>query len=152
MKLKIGNILFVSVLLSILNSSCHSKYDFEYNANKNSYIKGVKCLHTNYNLIFTSSRIENSVSLYTTDLVQGDFCNDLLELMKKHSIDFVNYYKDSTIAFYASSNDGIKKKQHILIFEMPNRKIAEKISTDMRVVAKLDTSCYLIEKIISIAN
>lgn len=70
----------------------------------------------------------------------------------EQSIEFVNYYKDSTIAFYANSNKGIRKKQHILMFSNERSKVIEKLSSEIRIIREKSDGWYELERVISLAN
>jgi len=149
MKSNFPELLFIALVLSI--SSCSSKNDFEYDKNKNDYLEAINCLHQNYSAIFTSSTLGNAESLYKQDFEHLKMCENILQLMEMHSIEFVLCYKDSTIAFFETPVTGIKEKQFILMFSNKQEKINDKLTTGIKVVKKYK-ECYELEKIISLTN
>lgn len=96
--------------------------------------------------------LENSISLYKRNFIGDSSCNNIIKLMMEQSIEFVNYYKDSTIAFYANSNKGIRKKQHILMFSNERSKVIEKLSSEIRIIREKSDGWYELERVISLAN
>ena len=79
-------------------------------------------------------------------------CSEVQSIMEMNAIEFAVLYSDSTVALYAISVEGIKKKQHMLMFANTRQKIVSKMTTDMVIRKEINNGWYELEKIITLAN
>jgi hypothetical protein len=66
--------------------------------------------------------------------------------MQRHGIAYVSFEKDSTVSFY-SRPQGKNNKQFILVFTTTRVNIHNKIKKDIKLLDKLDSNCYELEKV-----
>ena len=131
-------------LISI--SSCNRKHDFGYDEDKSEYMANVNCFRQNYSIIYTP--LNHTPSIYYSPLsaTKHAVCGELYTVMQKHGIAYVNFERDSSVAFY-SLPQGINNKQFILIFITDRIKIHDKIKKGIKLIDKIDSNCYELEKV-----
>jgi hypothetical protein len=136
-------------LFLIVVSSCTKKFDFGYNCDKAAYMANVNCFRENYSSIYDSLNPTPSIYFSPSSVTKHAVCGELYSVMQRHKVDFVNFERDSTVAFYSGVQKG---KQFILIFITGRINIHDKITTDIKILDKKDNNCYELEKEISLAN
>lgn len=149
---KVRYIFIFYFLILIIVSSCNKKFDFSYSNDKAAYMANVNCFRENYSIIYNSGNSTPSISYSPSFVTKNAVCGELYTLMQRHGIDFVNFERDSTVAFYSIVQKGIMDKQFILMFITDRRNIHNKIPTDMKILNKKDSNCYELERVISLAN
>jgi len=143
----------ITIAFSFCIYSCSSNYDFKYEQDKTEYIQAVNCLYNNYFLLFPNNSKEITSSLYQQDFIKYQICPNILTLMKRREINYIQYNKDSLVAFFSTPTGGLKSKQFVLVFfNNSTKQIFNEFSTDFKIVKKYDTGCYELERIISLAN
>jgi hypothetical protein len=121
---------------------------------KSNYLAAVKYLNHNYEKIFLPDIKANAISINRYYLNKFDSCLSLRVLFDREPIEYVLAGRDSTIYFYSKSFEGggLRTKQSILLY-LPKGTIKDlDLTTDLRVISKVDTSWYQLERITSIAD
>ncbi len=134
----------VFCLISI--SSCNRKHDFGYDEDKSEYIANVNCFRQNYSKIYTPLNHTPSIYFSPDSISKHVICGELYTVMQKHEIAYVNFERDSSVAFY-SHPQGINNKQFILIFITDRIKIDDKIKKGIKLLDSIDSNCYELEKV-----
>lgn len=140
---------YISLLILLVFALACNEKKIYFIKNKDLYIKALDCLNERRNIIFPDTNQNQAVSIYRDDLKKYKLCQTVEELFTKHEIDFVDYRKDSTVAFYLRVSGVLKKKQVILMYSPVNK---NRITSDMTVLEVHAGSWYEIEKIITLAN
>jgi hypothetical protein len=133
-------------LILIILSSCNRKHDFGYNEDKSEYMANVNCFRQNYSKIYTPLNHTPSIYYSPVSVTKHAVCSELFTVMQKHGIAYVNFERDSSVAFY-SLPQGINNKQFILIFITDRIKIHDKIKKGIKLIDKIDSNCYELEKV-----
>jgi hypothetical protein len=120
-------------------------------SNRDNYENAVKCLNNNYDKVFPSNTIENSVSIYREDLGKFHDCLRLKLLFDREPIDFITIGRDSSIYFYSKSSGQFRSKQFILLFTKGSIQNLH-LNTDLKLMSNIDTSWYQLERITSLAD
>lgn len=153
MKLNIKSLL--SLMLYIAIGSCVSKSPSKFESSVAQYQNEVDCLNQNYQLITKLVDFKGSgILLSPSEIKKYKLCESMLKLLQRDSIEYLYYYKDSTIEFYQKGSDGILAKQNILMFADKKEKIDGKIGSDVEIVRKVHNGywCYELIKSIGLAD
>jgi hypothetical protein len=106
----------------------------------------VKCFRQNYSKIYTPLNHTPSIYFSPASVTKQAVCGELYTVMQKHGIAYVNFERDSSVAFYSYPR-GINNKQFILIFITDRINIHDKIKKGIRLLDSLDSNCYELEKV-----
>jgi hypothetical protein len=127
-------------------SSCNKKHDFGYDEDKSEYMANVNCFRENYSKIYNSRNHRSPTYFAPVSVTNQAVCGQLFSVMQKHEIAYVSFEKDSTVSFY-SRPQGLNNKQFILVFTTAQINIHTKIKKDIKLLDKLDSNCYELEKV-----
>ena len=133
------------ILILLVFSSCNRNYDFGYDEDKSEYLANVNCFRENYSKIYNPRNHRSPTYFAPVSVTNHAVCGQLFLVMQKHGIAYVSFEKDSTVSFY-SRPQGINNKQFILVFTTTQINIHTKIKKDIKLLDKLDSNCYELEK------
>jgi hypothetical protein len=149
--MKQNSILFIAILATLTNC-CHKTTSFNFENDKDQYENTVALLTKEYSVIFDTTKMENSNSIYRKDIEKFKGFESIISLMDKNSIEFITIDRDSTISFYKYFSEGIKSKQGILFHLDSNTKPSSASLRNLSSVNELGNGFYETERTISLAQ
>jgi hypothetical protein len=142
-----------AIIFSLCCYSCKEiQFNFEFEMNKIEYQQVVDCLLENYYYLYDSTTLENSVSLYSYQMIDRNLCHQKAIFFDKRLISYVSIDRDSTISFYSEVQKGMMSKQYILMYASDSSRVFKNVPNTAKLMGKIDEGWYEFYRVITMAD